>query len=206
MALLYIIFKRFFSSSFWRIDNKYFQDAFNYDLRFNACFRGVEQLSKNVRNSREIKYIKYYRKVQASRGTVWYKLFYYPRLVRYSLKTGIILYDNLSIPEGLIIGHAGSIIISPGVVFGGNLMLSHGVTIGRENTGSKAGVPTLGKNVCIKCNVTIIGKITIGDDVLIYPNVFVNYDVPSHSVVINNSSILYPKENATEKYLDRVDK
>ncbi len=51
-------------------------------------------------------------------------------------------------------------------------------------------------------NATIVGKITIGDDVMIAPNSFVNCDVPSHSIVYGNPCVIRPKENATEGYIN----
>ena len=51
-------------------------------------------------------------------------------------------------------------------------------------------------------NATIVGKIMIGDDVMICPNSFVNRDVPSHSIVIGNPCKVLPRENATEGYID----
>lgn len=36
----------------------------------------------------------------------------------------------------------------------------------------------------------MIGKIVIGDDVMIAPNSFVNFDVPSHSLVIGTFLLL----------------
>ena len=201
-----MIVKKLLTLSYWKLNSKVFNETFSYDLKFNATFRGINELPKSILKSREIKYIKYYRKAQANIGTVWYRLFYYPRLVNYSLWTGIGLYNNLNIPKGLIIGHVGTIVISPDVKFGGNLLLSHGVTIGRENRGSNSGVPSIGKNVCIKCNSTIVGNITIGDDVLISPNSFVNFDVPSHSVVVANSAEIKYNANATEGYIGHVEK
>ena len=49
-------------------------------------------------------------------------------------------------------------------------------------------MPTIGNDVWIGVNATIVGKVSIGDDVLIAPNAFVNCDIPSHSVVFGNSS------------------
>ena len=46
-----------------------------------------------------------------------------------------------------------------------------------------------------------VGGVTIGDDVLIAPNTFVNEDVPSHSVVIGNPCRVIHKENATGSYI-----
>ena len=127
------------------------------------------------------------------------------KLIRYSDKTGIMLYENMNIPKGLIIGHPGTIIINRGATFEGNLLLTHGVTIGRDIRGKRAGAPRFGKNVCIRCNSTVVGNITIGDDVLIAPNTFVNFDVPSHSVVIGNPAQIHHRDNATEGHLGFID-
>lgn len=43
-----------------------------------------------------------------------------------------------------------------------------------------------GDKVWIGANTVIVGAIHIGNDVLIAPNSFVNFDVPSNSLVISN--------------------
>lgn len=48
----------------------------------------------------------------------------------------------------------------------------------------------------------VCGKIKIGNDVLIAPNAYVNFDVPDHSVVVGNPGKVYHRENATEGYID----
>ena len=126
------------------------------------------------------------------------------RLVKFSEYTGIMLYENLSIPQGLIIGHPGPVIINGQATFDGNLFLTHGVTIGRDIRGKRAGAPHFGKNVCIRCNSTVVGGINIGDDVLIAPNTFVNFDVPSHSIVIGNPATIHHRENATEGHIGKA--
>ena len=114
------------------------------------------------------------------------------------------LYENMNIPKGLIIGHPGTVVINGNAKFQGNLMLTHGVTIGRDIRGKHAGTPRFGKNVCIRCNSTVVGGITIGDDVLIAPNTFVNFDVPSHSIVIGNPASIHHRDNATEGHIGIV--
>ena len=79
-----------------------------------------------------------------------------------------------------------------------------GVTIGQENRGKRRGTPVIGNKVWIGVNATIVGKITIGDDVLIAPNTYVNCDIPSHSVVFGNPCIIKHRDNATEEYIDNV--
>lgn len=195
--------KKFFSLNFWFFNFKKYRDFYDYDLKFNASFRGKSKLSRHDLNMPQIKYLKYYRRAQVAQGTFFF--WYYMRtLVKYSQYTGIYLYENMNIPKGLIIGHPGTIIINSQATFEGNIMLTHGVTIGRDIRGKRAGAPSFGKNVCIRCNSTVVGGIKIGDDVLIAPNTFVNFDVPAHSIVIGNPATIHHRENATEGHIGKV--
>lgn len=109
-----------------------------------------------------------------------------------------------NIGEGLYIGHACGIIINPNAIIGKNVNIAQGVTIGQENRGKRKGTPTIGDKVWIGANAVIVGNIKIGNDVLIAPNSFVNFDVPDHSIVIGNPGKIIPKENATEGYVNRI--
>lgn len=108
----------------------------------------------------------------------------------------------VSIGEGLYIGHPYCITINPKAKIGKNCNIHKGVTIGQENRGERAGVPHIGDCVWIGVNATIVGGITIGDDVLIAPNAFVNCNVPSHSIVFGNPCIVKSKDKATEEYIN----
>ena len=48
-----------------------------------------------------------------------------------------------------------------------------------------------------------IGKIKIGNNVLIAPNAYVNFNVPDNSVVVGNPAQITPKDNATEDYINK---
>lgn len=61
---------------------------------------------------------------------------------------------------------------------------------------------TIGDEVWIGVNATIVGKVAIGDDVLIAPNAFVNCDITSHSVVFGNPCIIKLRDNATEGHIN----
>ena len=196
--------KKILNIEFWTFDSRKFHELFDYDLKFNASFRGKKKLSKKELELPQIKYLLYYRKAQAAKGTIWEK-FYMRRLVKYSYYTGIQLYENMNIPKGLIVGHPGTIIINGQATFDGNVMMTHGVTIGRDIRGKRAGAPHFGKDVCIRCNSTVVGGINIGDDVLIAPNTFVNFDVPSHSIVIGNPATIHHRDNATEGHIGKVE-
>lgn len=74
-----------------------------------------------------------------------------------------------------------------------------------EKTGGiRKGVPTIGNKVWIGINATVVGKIIIGDDVLIAPNTYLNCDAPSHSVVIGNPARIISREKATEAYINNI--
>lgn len=131
--------------------------------------------------------------------------FYYGlRLIHMSNQTQIAIPAEAKIGNGLYIGHLGRIIIHPEAVLGNNINLSTGITIGQANRGPKKGVPTIGNNVWIGTNAVIVGNITIGDDVMIAPNSFVNMDIPAHSVVIGNPATIHPRDNATQGYLNHL--
>ena len=168
------------------------------DASFNEAFRG--KLSWNFKHGFEWKYIVLYRKYQANVNTIW-KYYYKYKLRALEKKTGFSFEFNTSIGDGLIIGHWGKIVINGQTRFGNQLFITHGVTIGRDVRGSRSGVPTFGDRVCVRTNSTIVGKINIGNDVLIAPNTFVNFDVPDHSIVIGNPAKVIRKDNATEGHI-----
>lgn len=53
----------------------------------------------------------------------------------------------------------------------------------------------------MNANSVIVGGVTIGDNVLIAPNAFINFDVPSNSIVIGNPAKIIAKNNPTAKYI-----
>jgi serine O-acetyltransferase len=65
-------------------------------------------------------------------------------------------------------------------------------------------VPTIGNHVAVGINSTVVGNIVIGDDVMIAPNAFVNFDVPAHSVVLGNPGVIHAKEEATKGYVNYI--
>ena len=194
------------SLSFWKYQHKKYKDLIDADEYFNISFRGdafksIKECSRYY--PYETKTVLIYRKYQANQGTIW-EHYYRWRLERLSRKTGIDFGGNRNIGKGLIIGHWGRIVMNGDAKFGNKIMLTHNVTIGRDIRGKRAGAPTFGNRICIRTNSTVVGNITIGDDVLIAPNTFVNFDVPSHSVVIGNPAEIHHKENATDGHMGRL--
>ena len=108
------------------------------------------------------------------------------------------------IGKGLYFGHAYNITINPNAKIGCNCNIHKGVLIGQVNRGTRKGAPTIGSRVWIGVNAAIVGKIIIGDDVIIAPNSFVNVDVPSHSVVLGNPCIIKHRDGATDHYINNI--
>lgn len=197
--------KRILNPKFYIFNYKEYKVAIEADLLFNSTFRnGSSVLSRKEKSALEFRAVKLYRKYQVNKGNFW-GCFYRWRLEKLAFKTGIEFLGNANIGKGFIIGHWGRIIINGNAKFGNEIMLTHGVTIGRDIRGKRQGTPIFGNKVCIRANSTVVGNVKIGDDVLIAPNTFVNFDVPSHSVVIGNPASIHHKENATEGHLGKLD-
>jgi serine O-acetyltransferase len=159
-----------------------------------------ESFPKRLLRPVELKYIALFRKANATRFKPL-KLYYTVKLKLLSYKTHIQIPARTQIDEGFYIGHSGRVIINPEAKIGKNVNISTGVTIGYENRGERKGAPTIEGNCWIGTNSVIVGKVKIGEDVLIAPLTFVNFDVPAHSIVIGNPAKIIYKENATKDYI-----
>ena len=149
----------------------------------------------------ELKYLVLFRKTQSIKNPLL-KALYTARLKCLSYKTQIQIPARTKIGEGFYIGHTGRVIIHPDAVLGKNINIGTGVTIGQENRGKRKGAPTISDNCWIGTNAVIVGNITIGQDVLIAPLAYVNFDVPDHAVVVGNPAKIIQKENATQGYIE----
>lgn len=146
--------------------------------------------------SHQLRYMYWWRKANGKKNVLLRLI-----LRKYTQKYGLEISPAANIGRGLYLGHPYNITVAGGVTLGDNVNLHKGCTIGAENRGRRKGVPTIGNRVAVGINATVIGNITIGDDVMIAPGSFVNFDVPSHSVVVGNPGKIHAKENATEGYV-----
>lgn len=163
--------------------------------------------------NRDLKCLKAYRVANhyylKSQDKKIYKFIY--MIKTFKLKRLMNKYDfnvpaKTKIGKGLFIGHNGPIIINGNAVIGDNCNIATGVTIGQENRGKRKGCPTIGNKVWIGTNSVIVGKITIGSNVLIAPNSYVNFDVPDNSIVIGNPGKIVKTNylNATDEYIHNI--
>lgn len=146
-----------------------------------------------------LRYMVYFRLAQKVQNK-WIRLFFEWKLFRLCRKYGIEIKTATKIGPGFVMCHPYNITISPFATLGNNVNIMKGATIG-ISAGKRPGAPKIGNCVYIGLNSTILGGITIGDDVLIAPNSFVNQDVPSHSIVIGNPSRIIQRQDATKEYI-----
>ena len=159
-----------------------------------------ESFAQRLLRPVELKYIALFRRANGCKFKPL-KLYYTVRLKLMSHKTLIQIPARTEIGEGFYIGHSGRVIINPEARLGKNMNVSTGVVIGYENRGERKGAPTFEGNCWIGANAVIVGKVNIGEDVLIAPLSFVNFDVPPHSIVVGNPAKIIHKEKATEEYI-----
>ena len=149
-----------------------------------------------------LKFLKYLRKASCCHNKLML-VFYRWKLSIYRNRFGLEIPYTTNIGKGLYLGHPFNITINGSSIIGENCNIHKGVVIGKENRGKRKGAPTIGNNVWIGINAAIVGHITIGDDVLIAPNSYVNIDIPSHSVVYGNPCIIKHRDNAVEGYINK---
>jgi len=153
-----------------------------------------------------------YRYTKILRKTAYYKKhnkkikYYFNRLLleKYTIKYAYSIPYSVELGKGLFLGHLGNVVINYKAVIGDNVNLAQGVTIGLSNGGKNSGVPRIGNRVWIGANATVVGGIIIEDDVMIAPNTFVNFDVPTHSIVVGEKAKILYQYNATEKYVENL--
>ena len=177
------------------MDNKFSKDLYRY------YGEKGESLAKRLLRPIELKYIALFRKASTARFKPL-KLYYTVKLKLMSYKTHIQIPARTQIDEGFYIGHSGRVIINTEAKIGKNVNIATGVTIGYENRGARKGAPTIEGNCWVGSNSVIVGNVNIGEDVLIAPLTFVNFDVPAHSIVIGNPAKIIHKENATKDYVE----
>ena len=99
--------------------------------------------------------------------------------------TGIEIHPGAKIGKGLFIDHGIGIVIGETAEIGNNCIIYHKVTLG--GTGKHIGKrhPTVGNNVMIGTAATLLGPITVGDNVKIgAETVIIMHDVPSNCTVV----------------------
>lgn len=178
---------------------KFDDDYYRYTGERWKAIKGTRILLQN----HSLRFIYYLRQKEASKNKI--KLILLSIVLhKMKLKYGLEFYDSKNIGGGLYIAHAFNIGINPATIIGKNFNIHKGATIGQENRGKRKGTPIIGDRVWVGMNATIAGNIRIGNNVLIAPNSFVNFDVPDNSIVIGSSAKIIPKSDATDGYMNKI--
>ena len=167
----------------------------------DRTFKGLLDYIKKIFLYPEIKYLVIFRKAQIKcksknpiTRAIWSLKWLNAR------KNGYQISLDAKIGKGLCFLHDGVRIVVSAAEIGCNCTMGVNCVIGYcHKNGYNA--PRIGDRVYIGHNSSIVGGITVGDDVLIAPGAFVNRDVPSGSIVIGNNEIK-PKERASSPYLN----
>lgn len=116
------------------------------------------------------------------------------RVLRVLLHTWIS--PQAEIGGGLLINHFGGIWINPEARLGRFCNVHHGVTIGVGGRGASYGVPTLGDRVNLMPHAVVIGRIRVGNDVMIGANSLVIANVPDHSLAVGAPARVFPDQGS----------
>jgi serine O-acetyltransferase len=114
------------------------------------------------------------------------KIPFIPRLLSQITRflTGLEIHPGATIGKGFFCDHGAGVVIGETTIIGENCVMFHNVTLG--GTGKHEGKrhPTIGHNVLIGTGATLLGPLTVGDDVRIGANSFVVMrDVPSNCTI-----------------------
>jgi len=157
-----------------------------------AIVADVKAIYRNDPAARGIEFLLY----PGFHAIVWHRLIHWmwkvgvpfiPRMLSQvgRFLTGLEIHPGATIGKGFFVDHGAGVVIGETAIIGDNVVLFHNVTLG--GTGKHKGKrhPTLGNNVFIGTGATILGPVTVGDNVNIGANAFVVMrDVPSNTSVV----------------------
>jgi len=99
--------------------------------------------------------------------------------------TGMEIHPGARIESGFFCDHGMAVVIGETSHIGKNCVLFHGVTLGGTGRHTGKRHPTLGENVFVGTHATLLGPISIGDNVKIgAESVIINRDVPANCTVV----------------------
>lgn len=98
--------------------------------------------------------------------------------------TGIEIHPGATIGEGFFIDHGMGVVIGETAEIGRNVTMYHGVTLGGTSWKKGKRHPTIGDNVIIGANASILGPIRVGENSKVGSGSVVNKEVPPNSTVV----------------------
>lgn len=157
------------------------------------------KICRLIKKNSGFAYMFFWRKTKFAHNKIS-KYIYRCFLHHWAKRTGIEIPLSVELGAGVLFLHPYSITMNSKTVAGKNLTVMKGATIGNTK-GKNGGTPVIGDNVYIGLNSTVVGNISIGNNVMIAANTFVNFDVPDNSVVLGSPGILHLNKNTVTDYL-----
>jgi serine O-acetyltransferase len=137
-------------------------------------------------------------KVRPSLLRKFFSLFYHVFFKFAQIMTGIELPCEVEIGRNFVIDHFGDIVISGYARFGENCRIRNGVTVGLRNV-EDAAAPWIGDDVDIGTGAKVLGRIRVGNRVLIGANAVVITDVPDDSIAVGVPARISPRRARNPK-------
>ena len=94
---------------------------------------------------------------------------------------------------GLLMDHATGVVIGETAVVGRDCTILHGVSLGGTGKARTHRHPKIGNRVTIGAGATVVGAVSIADDVTIGSQAVVSISVPSGLTVVGQNMLLNPK-------------
>ena len=101
---------------------------------------------------------------------------------------GCEIYFNTKIDQGFYIIHGEGTVIGSRNNIGKGFVIHQHCTVGHKVNGSGSG-NTIGNNVKMYCNSSVLGALTIGDNVTIGAHTMVNKNIKANTTVISSSRL-----------------
>ncbi|MBC7481383.1 MAG: serine acetyltransferase [Rhizobacter sp.] len=109
--------------------------------------------------------------------------------------TGIELPCEVVVGRNFVIDHFGGIVISGYARFGNDCRIRNGVVVGLGRTDEPC-APVIGNNVDIGAGAKVLGRIHVGDNVLIGANAVVVRSVPANSIAVGVPAVVKPRSKS----------
>ena len=100
--------------------------------------------------------------------------------------TGVEIHPAAKIGRRLVIDHGMGVVIGETAIIGEDCLIYHGVTLGSRTGEVGKRHPTLGSNVVIGAQATVLGNITVGDGASVGAASVVTKDVPAGTTWVGN--------------------
>ena len=107
--------------------------------------------------------------------------------------TGCDIHPAAKIGKRFFVDHATGVVIGETAIIGDDVMIYQGVTLGGVSTSKGKRHPTVGNHFFVGCNASVLGDITIGNNVRIGAGSVVLKDVPDDCTVVGIPGVVVKK-------------